>query len=103
MVLEDAAADEEGNPLPRVVILPPPTEAVPGDDGDARESTKSDAADVPGQVRCISQSVPATPPSFCTHNPVRTLLARRYTDAEQPQVCDVEPKQCDDYLGPFQI
>lgn len=43
MVLEDAIADEEGNPLPRVVVLAP-TVAVPGDKRDG------DAADVPGQV-----------------------------------------------------
>eukprot|EP00903_Cladosiphon_okamuranus_P015705 g14497.t1 len=48
VVLEDVAADEAGNPLPRVVI-PAPTEAVPGDMGDGRGNGKPDASDTPGQ------------------------------------------------------
>lgn len=52
VVLEDAAADEEGNPLPRVVILPP-TVSLSGDKMASRGNKKPDAADTPGQVSYV--------------------------------------------------
>lgn len=60
VVLEDAAADEEGNPLPRVVVFSPtPTVAVPGDNRDDAGNGKPDAAIVSGQVRCHNVHVKA--------------------------------------------
>lgn len=81
VVLEDAAADEEGNPLPRVVISPP-IEAVPGDNGDRSGKRKPGAADLPGQVRCIYLKRVRNSPKSCPHRPTHTF-ARRYAQAEQ--------------------
>lgn len=76
VVLEDAAADEEGNPLPRVVI-PAPTEAVTGDIGDGRGNGKPDATDTPGQaVGTLFDSVPAA----CAHELLDGRLSQKLTN-----------------------
>eukprot|EP00752_Nemacystus_decipiens_P010794 g9601.t1 len=62
MVLEDSAADGEGNPLPRVIILPP-TEAVPGDNGDGKDRNTG-VVDTPDQTPDTASSGTTPPRGF---------------------------------------
>lgn len=54
MVLEDAAFDEDGNPLPRVVVMAEPTGAVPAGGKDSGVDRGLDASAVAARVREVA-------------------------------------------------